>query len=281
MKKSLLISLTVLVFQVAALAQSTPVLGVATSADGIPIHYSVTGNGHTPVMLVHGWTLDGSYWDRQVPSLISDYRVVTVDLGGHGKSGKGRSDWTMAAFGDDVVAVADELELNGVILVGHSMGGSVITEAAQKLGDRVKGVVYVDSFFDPDEEMPEEDERQVIAAFRSDFRKNVGAMTREFLFTPHSDSLMKEQISDHMASFDPEIGVSAIKNLFEADYWDEIKALDVPKAAINANKPPTNVPRMADHGIEVYILQGVGHFLMMEDPEAFNRTLHDVLEEMD
>jgi pimeloyl-ACP methyl ester carboxylesterase len=56
--------------------------------------------------------------------------VVAIDLAGHGESGVGRKAWTMPTFGDDLVAVVERLALADAVLIGHSMGGDVIVEAA-------------------------------------------------------------------------------------------------------------------------------------------------------
>ena len=59
------------------------------------------------------------------------YTVVAIDLGGHRESGLNQDTWTMVAFGQDVVAVVEQLELHQVILIGNSMGGTVSVEAAR------------------------------------------------------------------------------------------------------------------------------------------------------
>ena len=116
--------------------------GVVTSRDGIPLVFEVHGAGAPAVVLVHGWSCDRSYWNGQVRPLAARYRTVTVDLAGHGESGSGRRALTMAAFGEDVVTVVEQLGADQVVLVGHSMGGDVIVEAALGLGDRVAGLVW-------------------------------------------------------------------------------------------------------------------------------------------
>jgi pimeloyl-ACP methyl ester carboxylesterase len=70
-----------------------------------------------------------------------DFLVVTVDLAGHGESDSGRQDWSIAAFGSDVATVVDQLALEDVVPVGHSMGGDVILEAAGRLPGRVSGLI--------------------------------------------------------------------------------------------------------------------------------------------
>jgi len=118
----------------------------AISADGIQISFHVQGSGTPALVFVHGWCCDKTYWDAQAPFFSKRYKVVTVDLAGHGESGLGRKDYTMEAFGEDVVAVVDKLGLDNVVLIGHSMGGPVILEAAQRIPERVIGLVAADTF---------------------------------------------------------------------------------------------------------------------------------------
>ena len=122
--------------------------GKALSADGVPIAYSVEGDGTTAVVLIHGWSCDRTYWREQIEPLIATYRVVSIDLAGHGESGQERAAWTLPAFGEDVKAVVEALGLERVVLVGHSMGGPAALEAARLLGSKVLGVVAVDALHD-------------------------------------------------------------------------------------------------------------------------------------
>ena len=95
-------------------------------------------------MFVHGVCCDGRFWDGQVNHFAPHYTVVRLDLAGHGTSGRDRPQWTMSAFGQDVVAVVEQLRLAQVVLIGHSMGGAVIVEAARRLPTAVIGLVGVD-----------------------------------------------------------------------------------------------------------------------------------------
>src|SRR5918995_1735065 len=123
---------------------------MSRSRDGVEIAYASYGAGDgvdaPTVALVHGWSGNRGYWAHQIDFLVKRYCVIAVDLGGHGESGLGRDDWNLAAFGDDVVAVIDEVGARRVALVGHSMGGDAIVHAARRLGDRVTGLVWVDAF---------------------------------------------------------------------------------------------------------------------------------------
>src|SRR3954463_16548048 len=86
------------------LAMTTPGAartGTAKSADGVPIHYEVQGSGEPALVFVHGWAIDSRYWDAQVPVFARTHRVVTLDLAGHGRSGRGRKEWTGATLRQD------------------------------------------------------------------------------------------------------------------------------------------------------------------------------------
>ena len=111
-----------------------------------PIRYRVIGSGEPALIFIHGWSSDSTYWDAQLDFFSKHYTVVTLDLAGHGDSGTARAEWTMPAFGADVVSVAQQIPNQRLMLVGHSMGGPVALEAARRLKGRIIGIVGVDTF---------------------------------------------------------------------------------------------------------------------------------------
>jgi hypothetical protein len=112
----------------------------AISADGTPISFESYGAGEQTLVFVHGWSCDARYWRAQIPYFSQNHRVIVLDLAGHGHSGLGRTQYTMKSFGEDVKAVTEATGSNSVILVGHSMGGPVIAEAARLMPERVSGL---------------------------------------------------------------------------------------------------------------------------------------------
>ena len=89
------------------------------SKDGTLISYEVYGTKEPTLVFVHGWCGDSRYWRAQVPFFSKTYRVVTVDLAGHGHSGMARKTYSMASFGEDVKAVTETVGSNKVILIGN------------------------------------------------------------------------------------------------------------------------------------------------------------------
>jgi pimeloyl-ACP methyl ester carboxylesterase len=112
------------------------------SADGVKVYYEVLGEGEVPLILVPGLgSAEGKINYKHQLSFATNYPLVLIELPGHGRSGKDREKYTMELFGQDVKAVVDQLNLTNSILVGYSLGGAVIVEAAKLLGERVKGLV--------------------------------------------------------------------------------------------------------------------------------------------
>src|SRR4030095_9556238 len=87
------------------------------SPDSVRIAFEVHGDGMPALIFVHGWSCDRSYWKNQVGTFSKNFKVVAIDLGGHGESGPGRKSWTMEAFGSDAAAVIKKLALKKVILI--------------------------------------------------------------------------------------------------------------------------------------------------------------------
>jgi pimeloyl-ACP methyl ester carboxylesterase len=253
---------------------------MARSRDGVEVAYDVHGSsygeGIPVVVLVHGWAGDRTYWSEQVGFLAERYQVVAVDLAGHGESGLGRADWNLPAFGADVVAVVEEIDAAEVALVGHSMGGDAITYAAAQLGDRVCGMVWVDTFrslaVEPDS--PPEAIEAFAAPFREDFEAAVDQFARG-MFSPTADPELVDRIAARMARASKEMGVGSIGYALNRvrPILGALAEIKVPIVTINPDIGPTDVDSMQANGVEPIILTNVGHFLMIEDPEQFNPVL--------
>ena len=261
--------------------QSSEVTGTALSADGVSIHYQVRGTGAPALVFVHCWCCDRSFWDAQVPYFAEKYRVVTVDLAGHGESPADREAWTIPAFGLDVVAVVEKLDLRQVVLIGHSMGGPVILEATRHIPERVIGLVGVDNFQDMGQKWPQEEFEAFLSTLKADFQ---GA-TRNFIrgmFLPTADSALVEQVVADLSLAPPEVGLGAMEayfNWFRDDFDQAVTEIDAPLHCISADLWPTDVEANRKYfpSFEVSIMSGRGHFVHMEDPETFNRLLLEIV----
>jgi pimeloyl-ACP methyl ester carboxylesterase len=265
---------------VGAAGAGTP--GVVPSADGTPIAYEVHGGGEPTLILVHGWSCDARYWREQLAPFAARHRTVTVDLAGHGHSGTGREDYTMRAFGEDVRAVADAVGGDRFILVGHSMGGLVIAEAARLLPGRVLGLIGVDALHNLDFPVTEEHASEMIAPLEADFpaacRQFAAAMIR-----PDTDADLAEWIQADMAAAPAAVAVSAMR--WYMQQWITgagpalFEELPLPVVSVCADMWPVDAEANRRHmqSFEAIVLEETDHFLMLGAAEEFNRALAEAI----
>jgi pimeloyl-ACP methyl ester carboxylesterase len=260
------------------------------SADGITIAYRVHGEGNIPLLFVHGWCCDKSYWNKQIEYFKKDYFIVAIDLAGHGESDLGRKDYTIQSFANDVSAVIDDLELTNCVMLGHSMGGSVVVETAVQNPDKINAVFLVDSFKEYPESITGESLDSIVnnwtRSYTNDnFKENSYNMIMNWFF-PETDSTLQEWIARDMSSAKPEVGISALKNLIIYNYRDLQSSLgrlgNTPMYSINARND-NEVHKFRDNGVnfvESIRIDSVSHFLMMSPADKFNEILKRRLEDL-
>jgi pimeloyl-ACP methyl ester carboxylesterase len=264
---------------------------ITDSVDGVHIEYRVRGAGAPLVVLVHGWSCDSNYWRAQLPALTPRYTVLTVDLAGHGASGSNRSDWSMQNFGADVAAAvrahwskhADAPRT--VVLVGHSMGGPVIIEAARLLGKSVAGVIGVDTF--KGFGLPPADPKimqERMAAINQDFIGYVRQFVSTTFFTPAANPAFVRQIADDMSSAPPAVAIPSSQgmNAWGVGAGRDLRDITVPIVAIVSDMVPIDDARSQKVAptLRSIVMAGKGHFLMMEDPAGFNPILVQEIDAM-
>jgi pimeloyl-ACP methyl ester carboxylesterase len=278
---SILLSVIVLTLTFAAAPLGTTKQLIALSPDSISLTYTVQGKGEPALVFVHCWSCDKSYWKNQVPYFEKNYTVVTLDLAGHGDSGLGRKNWTIESFGADVAAVVKALDLNRVILIGHSMGGPVIIEAARLMPDRVIGLVGVDTFRDFAQRFPEDQQKAFLDPLTANFEGTTDRFVRS-MFPDNADSALVAGIAADMASEPAEVGIGAMKSIINYDPVPALKELKIPIRCINADKWPTNVEgnKKLAYSFEVKFMPGRGHFVHLEDPATFNELLAETIQEL-
>lgn len=251
---------------------------VVLSADGTPISCEVSGEGEPTLIFVHGWSCDARYWREQAPYFSRNHRVVLLDLAGHGHSGMARRRYTMRSFGEDVRAVAEAAGGKKIVLVGHSMGGSVIAEAARLLPGRVVGLIGVDTLENIEYPLTRRAFQKMIAPLRKNFPEG----TRQFvqpMLAPDGDPKLSEWILSDMAAGPRAVGLSAMEEMMRqyitgeaAKIFEEVR---VPVVCVNADAWPVNAEANRRHmlSFDAIILPKADHFLMLNRPEEFNRAL--------
>jgi pimeloyl-ACP methyl ester carboxylesterase len=246
----------------------------ATSRDGVRIAYETCGAGSPALVLVHGWSCNRRYWDAQLEPLAPIAQVVALDLAGHGESGADRRTWSIEAFGNDVVAVVEDAGIESAILVGHSMGADVVLQASRALRSRVRRMIWVDEYRQLTWFRTEDQVSERLAPFRLDFP----AAARDFvrrMFPPSADPALVERVAGEIASAPEDVALPALEATW--NYGRSVPAVlaevNLPVVAINAEDSETDIESMQSCGVEVVLTPGVGHFPMLEKPEAFNACL--------
>jgi pimeloyl-ACP methyl ester carboxylesterase len=258
--------------------------GSAVSPDGVNIFVRMMGEEEPTLVFVHGWSCDGSYWNNQLKHFAAENRTVLIDLAGHGASHRNRRDYSMTAFAGDVVAVLEEWNLRKVILIGHSMGGAVIVEAALAAPGRVIGLVGVDNFHDVAGGTDPEQVAAFVDSLAGDFRNNCYRFVKT-MFPAAADSALIEGIAIDMATAPSDVALSAIREFLgwsSTEGPERLRQLKVPLVCINSDLEPTDAKAMKSlvPGYRLKIMPARGHFLMLEDPDGFNRILAGVIATM-
>jgi len=251
------------------------------SPSGVNVAYDMHGSGTPALVFVHGWSCDRGYWRGQFKPFTKQFAVVGVDLGGHGRSGDQRDSWTIREFGNDVATVIETLRLDRVILIGHSMGGDVIVEAARILKGRVVGLIWVDVYKHLGK--PRSPDR--VEAFVADMGSDFGAKTRAFvrtMFPPSADPALVDAIAEDMSNAPAKVALPSLRSAlsFDREIPAALAELGLPVIAINPDFQPTDLESLKRHGVEVMIMPNAGHFLMLEDPRRFNLLLHTAIEQL-
>jgi pimeloyl-ACP methyl ester carboxylesterase len=267
-----------------ALPVAAPVYGAAV--EGARIHWTSSGpttsgpTGAKAVILVHGWTCDDTSWDAQVPVLSRKYRVITLDLPGHGKSDPPKDGkFSMALFARAVEAVRAEAKVDKAVLVGHSMGTPVIRQYARMYPRHVVALVAVDGLLPAPaaNRAAKGDGRG--APNPASMSGPDGIQAREAMirgmFTPATPAAVEQHVLKMMLAAPEATAIGAMSATFDASSRNEA-VMTMPVLGIYAGVSPManreTLKRFFPNSEYVQVA-GTGHFVMLERPEEFNRLL--------
>lgn len=258
-----------------------PEPGVA-GYDGRAVHYVDTGGGGTPLVLVHGWACDASFWTGQVEPMSARCRVIVVDLPGHGRS-EAVLPCTQDAMAGAVLAVMDRAGVERAVLVGHSMGGSVILRLARTAPGRAAALVMLDGavFFPAHEPGGEQAWQERMRAFVGTFEGPDGeVLAAEFIDSLHGPDTpgdLKPWIKEKMLSTPRRVRLSAMAGMTDPAIWRG-GPVDVPTLAVYAASPHL-APDMESSLRTLFpeltyeVWNGPGHFYQLEDPARVNAAI--------
>jgi len=182
-----------------------------------------------------------------------------------------------------VSAVCGAIGADKVILIGHSMGGAVIAEAAALMPGRVIGLIGVDTLDNIEYPLADAELQDMLAPMKKDFRAGSRKFIRSML-SYQTDRALREWILADIASAPPDVALSAMQEMMSqyitggaARIFERVK---VPVITVNGDLWPINYAANRRHmlSFDAVVLKGADHFLMMDRPEEFNQALEQAVQ---
>lgn len=242
--------------------------------DGVALVYEEYGHGNPPMLMVHGWCCDHTNFAPQVEHFRHNYRVVTVDLRGHGESDKPDQDYTMATFVDDLAWLCKQLEIKKPVVIGHSLGGIVATHLAAQHPELPSAVIAVDSPILPSQEQLE-GFASLAERLRGPAYLDAASDFVNGLFLPTDDQQRKARIVESIIYAPQHVMASIMEQVSSLDCASVLSASKVPLLLISAGRTVQDVNRLREFCPQLVFGQtvGAGHFNHLEVPDQVNAMI--------
>jgi len=250
------------------------------------------GSGQALVLL-HGWSVDRSFFEAQKALAGEDFRVIAPDLAGHGDRRLGTTPPTIPGLADDLAARLEGLRGQEAVLVGWSMGATVALDLLARHGTGgIAGLVIVDMTPKvpnaPDwphglsNDQTIEDTLDAATRMETDWPRYAPRIARA-MFAPErpEDDPLIRRAAERIAARDPAVMAGIWRSLVAADHRGTVAALDMPILAVSGAQSQLYRPDVARwiaanarNGTAVAIAHA-GHAPHIEQPAAFNRAIAD------
>ena len=258
---------------------------VIALVEGAELAYDDVGSGQ-PVLWVHGFPLNRSFWDPQTSALLDHSRCIVPDLRGFGDS-TASPPWSMDQYADDLAALLDSLGVRQAVVAGLSMGGYIALAMWRRHRARVRALVLADTRAGADSEEGRRKRRETIALARQEgtgavadaqITGLVGKTTRE----------RHPQVVQHLRQILASAPVEGIVGASEAmmerpDSTPTLATIDVPTLIVVGEEdvltPPSEARLMhaAIRGSRLEVIARAGHASSFERPAAFNHLVGEFL----
>ncbi|HEY2064491.1 MAG TPA: alpha/beta hydrolase [Gemmatimonadaceae bacterium] len=254
----------------------------------IDLYYEDHGSGR-PVVLIHGYPLNGASWEKQTSALLAaGYRVITYDRRGFGKSSQPAAGYDYDTFSADLRKLIMSLELRDVTLVGFSMGGGEVVRYLGKYGsDGVRSAVIlggVPPYLLKAADNAEGVDKSVFTGIESAISADRYAFFTEFFKNFYNtDVLLGKRISDQavQASWNVAIGSSATASFecvhtWYTDFRKDLASIDVPTLVMHGDADRI-VPIKASGARTAKLIKGARFVEVKDGPHAINWTHAEIV----
>ena len=243
--------------------------------DGVRLAYVEAGQGPKSMLLVHGMQCNHTYMLEQLRHFSSRYRVVAVDMRGHGESDKPHSSYSNREFKDDLIVLCETLGLKRPVAMGHSFGGSNLLHLTEHHPDILGGLVILDSGI------------RTLASKVGELGvvdELSQAQRRQFLgdrlFGRDDPQALKDRILDEMLAV-PDHVASKMRETMLGFYGGSAAAkCRIPALFLLADRPFTDAQTLSTLGPNWRVGQvvGAGHFIQLVAPQQVNAMVDRFLE---
>ena len=255
--------------------------------NGWRVAYETRGTGDKAIAFVHGWSADRTSWHWQMDGLETERQLVAVDLIGHGESDAPETEYSKSLFAESAASVMGDLAIERAILVGHSMGVTVVRQFYRLYPDRVEALVAVDGAMIP---MPPDRLEQMMAPMRRpDYREVMQAMMEQMsAVAPGLSTEDAERLKTVTLSTPQPVLLGSAEASRDPDVWKD-DPIEVPTLVLMAKNRFSPVPldeneafvRRIARRLEYHEWEGASHLLTMERPEEFNALLMAFVERVE
>jgi non-heme chloroperoxidase len=264
----------------------------------IDIYYEDYGSGK-PVVLIHGWPLSSSSWEKQIPPLIeAGYRVIAYDRRGFGHSTKPSSGYNYDTLAEDLNKIMIKLNLRDATLVGFSMGGGEVARYLSKYGsERVSEAVFMSAippFLLKTSDNPEGVDGSIFDGMKKAIKADRPAFLSEFFANFYNvDNLIGTKISDEVVRLSWNIGASASPkgtldcvSAWLVDFREDLKRINIPVLVMHGDAdrilPLASTGKRTPEFVKrsrLVVIDGAPHGMNWTHAEEINRELLTFLNE--
>lgn len=270
----------------------TILLSCATQAQQTdqPIHVQVSGSG-APILLIPGFTVPGDSWEATVSQLEENYECHVLTLAGFGGKSPIEFPW-LPKVNASIENYIQENQLNDLIVIGHSLGGTIATWLASRENSQIAKLILVDALpaagammipnFDPENLAYESPyNNQLLSMNDADFEKMAQGMAQGMSLRPEA----QEKIKDWILLSDRKTYVYGYTDYLKLDMREDLKNISIPVTIIAADKPygkemvtqtyKNQYANLAQY--DLIIAENAAHFVMFDQPEWFMEQIQNII----
>jgi len=255
----------------------------------ITVGYSDQGNG-TPLVFIHAFPLSKTMWQPQVDALKDTYRMITIDLGGHGESDIVLWHDSLDDYAKDVIHLLDHLGIAQAVFVGLSMGGYTLFSIYRHYPNRVQAMVLADTRAQADSEEGKAGRRSMAQVAFSDGAPAIADLMLPKLLAPstikHHPEIVEQVRQMILQTSTAGIVVDLVAMASRPDSTDLLPTITCPTLVIvgedDQATPVAESQYIADRisGSALVTIAGAGHLSNLEQPDAFTHALESFLEKI-